>query len=220
MAFVCVNCGNNRSKATSAVVSRHIAGHEFQSTLPALECTSCGMNYYTSNELARFELDTAITIANAGLQAPEAVRFMRKVTGLQAKQFADLLGVRPETVSRWESGKTPVDRATYAVLQQVLLDRLPGSSPMEKRLRFLMRPRRLQKRVIAEDAPLAMILDRVFGDPDGQAWLGKVESYRIERLIERRFLKPLDRPILGRKHDITNLGREFADRVLDRRHAA
>src|SRR5450432_3804101 len=219
MAFTCVNCGNNRFKQTSAIVSRHIAGHEFQSAIPARECTSCGMKYYASDDLARFELATAITIANAALQVPEALKFMRKVTGLQAKQFADLLGVRPETVSRWESGKTPVDRATYSVLQQVLLDRLAGSSATEKGLRVLMRPRKLQKRVDAEDVALAKILDR-FGDRDGPSYLRDVEPYWINRLVERRFLKPLGRSTLGRSHDITGAGREFADRVLNRRHAA
>jgi putative zinc finger/helix-turn-helix YgiT family protein len=219
MAFTCVNCGNNRFKQTSAIVSRHIAGHEFQSTIPTRECTSCGMKYYASDDLARFELATAITIANAALQVPEALKFMRKVTGLQAKQFADLLGVRPETVSRWESGKTPVDRATYSVLQQFLLDGLAGSSATEKGLRVLMRPRRLQKRVVAEDVALAKILDR-FGDRDGPRWMGDVEPYWINRLVQRGFLKPLVRPTLGRNHDITDAGREFADRVLNRRHAA
>lgn len=219
MAFTCVNCGNNRFKQTAAIVSRHIAGHEFQSTIPARECASCGMKYYASDDLARFELATAITIANAALQVPEALKFMRKVTGLQAKQFADLLGVRPETVSRWESGRTPVDRATYAVLQQVLLDRLAGSSATEKGLRVLMRPRKLQKRVDAEDVALAKILDR-FGDRDGPSYLGDVEPYWVNRLVERRFLKPLGRSTLGRSHDITDAGREFADRVLSRRHAA
>lgn len=219
MAFGCVNCGNNRFKQTSAIVSRHVAGHEFQSVLPARECGSCGMKYYASDDLARFELATAITIANAALQVPDALKFMRKVTGLQAKQFANLLGVRPETVSRWESGKTPVDRATYAVLQQFLLDRLAGSSATEKGLRVLMRPRRLQKRVVAEDVALAKILDR-FGDRDGPRWMGDVEPYWIDRLVQRRFLKTLDRRIRGRDYDITDAGREFAERVLNGRRAA
>ena len=219
MAVACVNCGSNRLRQTSAVVSRHVAGHEFQASIPARECISCNMKYYASSDLARFELATAITIANAALQAPEALKFMRKVTGLQGKQFADLLGVRPETVSRWESGKTPVNRATYSVLQQFLLDRLAGSSATERGLRVLMRPRKLQKRVDAEDVALAKILDR-FGDRDGPRWMEDVEPYWIDRLVQRGFIKTLDRRTRERGYDITDTGREFADRVLARRHAA
>lgn len=219
MTFSCVNCRNNRAREISGTVSRHVAGHEFHGTLPALECTSCGMKYYQSDDLAHFELATAISIGNAALMTPEALRFMRKVTGLQAKQFAGLLGVRAETVSRWESGKVPVDRATYALLQQVLVDRLAGSSATEKGLRLLMHPGKLTKRVRADDVPLAKILDRI-SDADGPRYMGDVGRYWIDRLIERRFLKPLAASTAGRRYDVTDAGRAFADKILNRRRAA
>ena len=42
-------------------------------------------------------------------QVDEALKFMRRVTGLNGKEFAEPLEVRPETVSRWEKHKGPLE---------------------------------------------------------------------------------------------------------------
>ena len=72
---------------------------------------------------------------------------MRKVTGLQGKEFAELLAVRPETVSRWEQGKRPIDRATYAIIRQLVSERARGVTATTDYLRSLRRPKRLPKTV-------------------------------------------------------------------------
>ncbi len=211
----CVNCRGTKFKQTTAELKRHVAGRVFTGKLPARECSSCGMRYYDSPDLGRFDLAVAITLANAGVTEPEALKFMRKASGRRSKEFAELLGVRPETVSRWESGKAGIDRATYAVIQQLLLDRLAGSSTMERSLRVLMHPKKLSKAAPVEDVALASILDR-FGEPDGMVWIKGVDPYWVNRLVERRLLLPPS-PTRGRSHhQITEEGKTFADRVLHR----
>ena len=83
----------------------------------------------------------------SGITDAEALKFMRKVTGLNGKEFAELLEVRPETVSRWEKDKRPIDRATYAIIRQLIFDRLHGRTVMADFLRSLRKPKRLPRRV-------------------------------------------------------------------------
>jgi transcriptional regulator with XRE-family HTH domain len=72
---------------------------------------------------------------------------MRQTTGLKGRELAALLDVRPETVSRWEQGKRPVDRATFAILRQLLLDRLHQCRATVDYLESLGRRQRLPRRV-------------------------------------------------------------------------
>ena len=116
-------------------------------SLPAVVCESCGESYFEDDDVASFDLRVAVKLAESGIAAAEALKFMRKVTGLNGKEFAELLEVRPETVSRWEKDKRPIDRATYAVIRQLLFDRLHGSTAMADFLKSLHHPKRLPKKV-------------------------------------------------------------------------
>lgn len=127
--------------------TRHVAGHAFTAELPARVCTSCGESYFSDDDVAAFDLAVAAKLAEAGITDAEALKFMRKVTGLNGKDFAELLEVRPETVSRWEKNKRPIDRATYAIIRQLIFDRLHGTTTMADFLRSLRKPKRLPRRV-------------------------------------------------------------------------
>jgi putative zinc finger/helix-turn-helix YgiT family protein len=213
----CTSCGGGKFKQSFAVLTRHVSGHAFKATLPGRVCSACGTKFFASSDLAEFDLMVATTLAHSAVADAEALKFMRKTTGLQAKQFAQLLGVRPETVSRWESGKTGIDRATYALLQQLVLDQIEGRPTTQERLRVMMHPRKLPKVIAAEDVTLAEVVDRL-SNPNGIAYIEGVKKshpFLIERLVERRFLKPHPRQI----YSVTDSGREFADRVLGRRAA-
>jgi DNA-binding transcriptional regulator YiaG len=126
---------------------RHVAGHEFAADLRAGVCTACGASYFDDVVVGQFDVLVAARLAEAGVTEPEALKFMRKVTGLQGKEFAELLAVRPETVSRWEQGRRPIDRATYAVIRQLVLERALGLTATTDYLRSLRRPKRLPKTV-------------------------------------------------------------------------
>ncbi len=85
---------------------------------------------------------------------PSAHRFLRKTLGQRQVEFAELVGVRPETVSLWENGPQLPEEATEmqvrARVLDVLLDRAEVRSkvPPEK-MRELLR-RLVQRR---EDTP-------------------------------------------------------------------
>lgn len=143
----CPSCGIGKLQRRSVDRTRHVAGHAFTASLPARVCASCGEAYFADATVTSFDLVVAATLAEAGVAAAEALKFMRKVTGLNGKEFADLLEVRPETVSRWEKDKRPVDRATYAVIRQLIFDRIHGNTDTADYLRSLHRPKRLPKRV-------------------------------------------------------------------------
>lgn len=126
---------------------RHVAGHVFTADLPSRVCAACGTSYFDDITVGQFDALVAATLAEAGITEPEALKFMRKVTGLQGKEFADLLAVRPETVSRWEQGKRPIDRATYAIIRQLVAERARGVTATTDYLRSLRQPKRLPKTV-------------------------------------------------------------------------
>jgi putative zinc finger/helix-turn-helix YgiT family protein len=143
----CPNCESKELGRRLVERTRHVAGHAFSAKLPALVCAACGESYFTDAAVSSFDLLVAVKLAQAGLTDAESLKFMRKVTGLNGKEFAELLEVRPETVSRWEQDKRPIDRATYAIIRQLLADRLHGTTEMADYLRSLRKPPRLPRAV-------------------------------------------------------------------------
>ena len=143
----CPHCGAGRLASRVIQRTRHVAGHAFTAELPARVCARCGMNYFDDSAVGQFDALVAAKLAEAGMTEPEALKFMRKVTGLQGKEFAELLAVRPETVSRWEQGKRPIDRATYAIIRQLVYEHARGLTVTRDYLRSLGRPKRLPKTV-------------------------------------------------------------------------
>ena len=143
----CPNCGATRVQSRVVRRKRHVAGHIFIGALPARVCARCAASYFDDLTVGEFDVLVAAKLAEAGLTDPEALQFMRKATGLQGKEFAELLAVRPETVSRWEQGKRPVDRATYALIRQLVYERARGITATTDYLRSLRRPKRLPKTV-------------------------------------------------------------------------
>lgn len=143
----CPNCGATRLQSRVVKRKRHVAGHMFTADLPARVCAECGTTYFEDRVVGQFDALVAAKLAEAGVTAPEALKFMRKVTGLLGKEFAELLAVRPETVSRWEQGKRPIDRATYAIIRQLVYEHARGLTATRDYLRSLRRPKRLPKTI-------------------------------------------------------------------------
>ncbi len=142
----CPNCKANLNRK-AVERARHVAGHAFTARLPSQICSSCGTAYFADEDVASFDLHVAAKLAEAGIADAAALKFMRKVTGLNGKEFAGLLEVRPETVSRWEQGRRPIDRSTYAIIRQLIFDRLQGKTTTADWLRSLRKPKRLPKNV-------------------------------------------------------------------------
>ena len=114
-----------------------LGGRRFVAELPVVECPACGEAYFEGDDLGRFERAVAGVLANAGDASAEAFRFMRKALGLTAIALGELLDVTPETISRWEHGKLPVERRALALLGAMVADQESGTSATGDRLRGL-----------------------------------------------------------------------------------
>lgn len=143
----CTTCNGTTFHTRDVERQRDVAGHRFTASLPAEVCATCGAAFFRSSDLGRFDRAAAHALLEAGEAGPEAVRFLRNSVPLQARELADLLDVRPETVSRWENGKRPIDRASYATLRQLVEESARRERPTLDYLRALRKPRKLAKRV-------------------------------------------------------------------------
>ena len=88
-------------------------------------------------EVQRAEIEMAAALADAGPVNGESFAWMRKSLALQSKQLAHLLGVRPETVTRWETATVPVDRAAWLTLGELVLERANRPRDLKQRMERL-----------------------------------------------------------------------------------
>jgi DNA-binding XRE family transcriptional regulator len=113
--------------------------------LPWQECSNCGESTVHFRDLQAFALAVSLVFARRGSVAPDALKYMRKTLGLTAVEFGDLLGLRPETISRIENGRIPADRRTVALLGALVEDEAAGKSATRARLLALRRPKKAAK---------------------------------------------------------------------------
>jgi putative zinc finger/helix-turn-helix YgiT family protein len=59
--------------------------------------------------------------------APQEIRFLRKFLGLSGSDFAETMGVKSETVSRWELGRQSMGPTADRLLRWLALTREPVS---------------------------------------------------------------------------------------------
>ena len=132
----CVLCDGSLKK-TLTKYTRSFGSHRIAIDLPATACTKCGEDYVSGEVLLRADLLTASALPGAGIATGEAFKFMRKALGLRAADLAEMLSVDAATISRWETGKGPVDRAALATLAAAATERLAGGEATLGRLRAL-----------------------------------------------------------------------------------
>jgi putative zinc finger/helix-turn-helix YgiT family protein len=136
----CIACGFARLMNTTETHTATVGGYVVKAALPAVVCKKCGESYVEAIDLERFELAAAQELARRGACVGEVFKFMRKAVGLKAADLGSLLGVAPETVSRWETGKVPVDRAAFVTLAALVSDRLSARTETLDRLQAVRRP--------------------------------------------------------------------------------
>ncbi len=143
----CSRCGNTGLRVDRRSATRTVAGHSFKASIPALVCNACGAVYFNGPALGDFDLAVANKLARARVSDGEAIKFMRKAVGLPAVTLAELLDTSPETVSRWERGVSQIDRAAFAILAGIVMEKANNRSDTLERLRALRRPPRLAQLV-------------------------------------------------------------------------
>lgn len=143
----CPLCKKGSLRKTDRPDRIEVAGHVFTTTLAALTCDACGESTIAGPDLERFERAAARALAERGEASGAAFRFMRKAVGLAANDLAALLGTTPETISRWETGKHPLDPMAWRTLSLLVREASEGSMAGLEMLRARLRARPLPKRV-------------------------------------------------------------------------
>ena len=129
----CARCESRGFKRGSTKLQRVIDCFAFESTLPANVCKGCGEAHVDADALGRFKLCGAPELARTGPGTPTAFKFMRMTLGLSGVALGELLGVEPETISRWENGARGLDRGAIALLGGLVMERLEDRSDRHSR---------------------------------------------------------------------------------------
>jgi putative zinc finger/helix-turn-helix YgiT family protein len=105
--------------------------------VPVYVCPRHGVQAVALGEVALLHQDIAQTILKQErpLRGAE-IRFLRKYRGWSQKELAGRLGVHEVTVSKWETGATPIGTANQVVLRYVFT--APEAVP--PRLKIIGRP--------------------------------------------------------------------------------
>lgn len=74
------------------------------------QCSACGEQLFDYEEVGRQERALAAALVERGIRKGSEFALVRKVAGFKAVEVAELFGVRPETISRWEHGEAEIPR--------------------------------------------------------------------------------------------------------------
>jgi putative zinc finger/helix-turn-helix YgiT family protein len=128
----CVNCGG--SMKTERRAHRYTESGLSNVTLLNVEvrtCPACGEQEIVIPHIEDLHrLIARAVMVKPSTLSPDEIRFLRKWLGFSSTDFALAMGVRPETVSRWESKSTRQPMAATA--ERLLRLMVANQEPVEK----------------------------------------------------------------------------------------
>lgn len=136
----CAFCGKPALAPTEHEETVLVAGARVVGRVPATRCTACGEVTVTADALSRLEHNAVIALVTAGHRSGALFRFARKALALTARDLGAILGVAPETISRWENGERDVDTSTLALVASIVRERMDGRDDTASMLRALHGP--------------------------------------------------------------------------------
>lgn len=137
----CVACGfAGPLETASEDESVTVGGHTFTGAVPAERCPQCGETYTDAEGHRALALSVARALIEAGEVSGVVFRFFRHSLGLTGAALAGLLGVAPDTVSRWERGERDVDRLAWATVAGLILDEIKEGPRMRDVLEAMRTP--------------------------------------------------------------------------------
>lgn len=134
----CAECGSTRF-AKIVEDDTHVVGKtKYVVEIPETKCLKCGDITVSGPDMERSERLVAAEIARSGPSTGVTFRYMRRALGLKSGDLAQLLGVRPETLSKWETDadRSP-DRAAWATLAAIVTENVQGRRDTLDRLEAL-----------------------------------------------------------------------------------
>lgn len=128
MKAKCVICGQGE-------MTSHTENYKYESLpgvtlvdVEVLQCGNCGEREVVIPRLAELNRFLALTIVHKKAKLAGAeVRFLRKSLGWSGANFAEHVGVGPETVSKWENEKEPIGPQSDRLLRLLVVHETPLS---------------------------------------------------------------------------------------------
>ena len=92
-------------------------------------CAACGLEEIAIPRIAQLHRVLAVLfVTQHRMLAPVEIRFLRKHVGLSGGDFAQRMGVARETVSRWETGGSPMGAVADRLLRLLVVTHEPTES--------------------------------------------------------------------------------------------
>ncbi len=131
----CISCGSENMQSHTGAY-RYDIGIEEKIVLlgiPINRCPDCGEEEIGIPRLAELHQIVAETIASKSARlTPKEVRFLRKHLDMTNVRLAEIMGVAPETASRWQSEKGPQMGVVAERLLRLLILKEKGSDVLHK----------------------------------------------------------------------------------------
>lgn len=119
----CVECRGDKFVLADVWQEREFGGCKFGAMVAGQKCEKCSTEYVGQFALERFEELVALNLVRTGQRSGKALKFLRKYLGITASDLAQMLGVEPETVSRWENEKNEADPTTMITIAALVEDK-------------------------------------------------------------------------------------------------
>lgn len=127
----CSDCGGVTKTEHGAVRRYDLGGlpHVVLRGVEVTRCETCGRESLGIPRIGQLNR----VIAHAFVQqkrmlAPVEIRFLRKHVGLSGTEFAQMMGVTRETVSRWETGSITMGAVADRLLRVIVASHEPSES--------------------------------------------------------------------------------------------
>lgn len=127
----CDECGGLVTTERNAVRRYAMGGlpHVELHGIEVSRCGSCGKETVGIPRMGQLHRLLAETfVMQHGMIAPVELRFLRKHIGLSAGDLARRMGVARETVSRWETGASPMGAVADRLLRLLVITHEPTDS--------------------------------------------------------------------------------------------
>ena len=125
----CPQCGHQMKTARENYLYRECGlANVTLVDIEVCRCPNCGEHEAVIPRIEQLHHVIATTVAKKVPRlTKEEIRFLRKYLGWSGGDFAEHMGVSPETVSRWENGSAAMGPSAERLLRLAALTREPAS---------------------------------------------------------------------------------------------
>ncbi len=145
----CPKC-DAKMRLAPRTTSVPVAGVKFRVTWKVWSCPHDDTFVVPKAAHQHFDREVLQTFATKGPATGKTLKYMRGALAMKAQDLALLVGVKPETLSRWENEAQPVNPLVWVTVARMALDLLEGRTTTTQQLRAA---------VAGEDPPATISLE-------------------------------------------------------------